>query len=106
MSKNDIILSVVDVSETVKESLRRFFKSLGRDVPEINDDTDLINATGASSDEGVDFAIDLSDAIGVEVPHNFNPFVHESGHRGMKVRELVEHSKTFVSALQEKSHGG
>jgi hypothetical protein len=106
MSKGDHVLSVVDVSETVKESLRRFFRSLGREIPEINDDIDLIEATGASSDEGVDFAIDLSDAIGVEVPHDFNPFVHPSGRRGMKVRELVEHSKTFVSALQEISHGG
>jgi hypothetical protein len=106
MSKSDHVLAVVDVPHAVKESLRQFFRSLGRDIPEINDDTDLIEAMGASSDEGVDFAIDLSDAIGVEVPYDFNPFVHASGRRGMKFRELVEHSKAFVSAIQEESHGG
>jgi hypothetical protein len=74
-------------------------------VPEFTDATDLIRATGATSDEGVDFAIDLSDAIGVEVPHSFNPFVHESGQRGMRFGELVQRAEGFVTAIKEESHG-
>ena len=96
---------VVDVPSAVKNALVGFFKSLGRDVPAINDDTNLITGTGASSDEGVDFAIDLADALGVHVPHKFNPFVHESGRRGMKFRELVEHAERFVAAGRKASSG-
>jgi hypothetical protein len=99
-------LDLVAVPGKVKAAILEFFRSLGRDVPEINDDTDLIKGTGASSDEGVDFAIDLSDALGIEVPHEFNPFVHESGNRGMRFGELVKHAKEFVSAVKGKPHGG
>jgi hypothetical protein len=106
MSKTNHVLALVDVPEKVRTALRHFFKSLGRDIPEINDETDLVRATGATSDEGVDFAIDLSDALGIEVPHDFNPFVHESGHRGMRFSELVKRSKEFVSAIKEGAHGG
>ena len=106
MGKNVNPLHSVDVAETVKVAIVRFFKSTGRDVPEINADTDLVKDTGASSDEGIDFAIDLSDALGVEVPHEFNPFVHESGERGMRFRELVERAKEFVSHAKESRHGG
>lgn len=106
MSNHHVALSLVDVPEKVKELLRQFFQSMGRDIPEINDDTDLILGTGASSDEGVDFAIDLSDALGVEVPLSFNPFVHESGRRGMKFGELVQCSRGFLFAPKEDSYGG
>jgi hypothetical protein len=106
MRKDHIPLALVDVPEKVKEELRQFFRSLGRDIPDINESTDLIQGTGASSDEGVDFAIDLSDALGVEVPHDFNPFVHKSGRRGMRFSELVQQCKEFVSAAKEDTHGG
>lgn len=91
-----------DISETVRSALADFFKSMGRQCPEIVNDTDLIASTGATSDEGVDFAIDLSDALGVEVPGDFNPFVHESGKRGRKFSELVVSARKFVS----ESKGG
>ena len=58
-------LSPVSVSEKVKRALTDFFRSLGRDkIDEINDETNLIEGTGASSDEGVDFAIDITDGVG------------------------------------------
>lgn len=97
--------TAVPVSEKVKKALVDFFGSLGRDIDEINDDTDLIRGTGASSDEGVDFALDLVDKLRVEVPENFNPFVHPSGERGMKFRELVEHAERFVAASKGGDHG-
>src|SRR5688572_7849396 len=90
--------SAVSVADNVRKALLDFFNSLGREINEINDDTDLIRNTGAASDEGVDFAIDLADVLGVEVPHEFNPFVHPSGRRGMSFRELVEHAERFVAA--------
>jgi hypothetical protein len=106
MSKINHALELVEVPDKVKVAIQEFFRSLGRDIPEINDDTDLIKGTGASSDEGVDFAIDLSDVLGIEVPHDFNPFVHDSGNRGMRFGELVKRAEGFVSAMKEDPHGG
>jgi hypothetical protein len=88
----------MSVSDKVKKALLDFFRSLGRDVDEINNDTDLIRDTGAASDEGVDFALDLADVLGAEVPNDFNPFIHPSGRRGMKFRELADHAERFVAA--------
>jgi hypothetical protein len=98
--------TVVSVAEKVKKALVDFFKSLGRDIDEINDDTDLIRNTGANSDEGIDFAIDLSEVLGSDVPKEFNPFVHTSGKRGMKFQELVEHAERFTAAQKGGGHGG
>ena len=93
--------TVVDVSDKVKAALVQFFHGMGREIDDLNDETDLINGTGASSDEGVDFAIDLSDALGVDIPHSFNPFVHPSGRRAMTLRELIEHANKFVRVEKE-----
>jgi hypothetical protein len=98
------MMGYADVPGAVKNCLRNFFTSLGRDVPEFEENTDLIEGTGACSDEGVDFAIDLQEALGVEVPNDFNPFVHESGRRGMRYRELVRHAERFVAASKEVAH--
>ncbi|MCI0631250.1 MAG: hypothetical protein L0Y44_11425 [Phycisphaerales bacterium] len=93
------------VAEIVRSTLIDFFESLDREIPDLRDESDLLTDTEASSDEGVDFAIDLSDALGVEVPNDFNPFVHESGRRGRKFGELVHWAERFVSNTKESSHG-
>ena len=95
---DEVSHSAMSVADKVQKAVLDFFRSLGRDIDQINDDTDLIRNTGAASDEGVDFAIDLADVLGADVPHDFNPFVHSSGKRGMKFRELVEHADHFVAA--------
>ena len=95
------MLETSEVPDAVRECLEDFFRSLNRDVPDFNDGTDLITGTGACSDEGVDFAIDLQDKLGVDVPNDFNPFVHESGRRGMRYGELVERAQRFVAAAKE-----
>ena len=94
-------MTVVNVSETVKTALAEFFRGLGREIDTLDDETDLIKGTGATSDEGVDFAIDLSDVLGVDVPNSFNPFVHPSGRRAMKLGELIEHANRFVRGEKE-----
>lgn len=86
-----------DTAETVRSALADFLLSIGRTVPDFTNNTDLIAATEATSDEGVDFAIDLQDVLGVDVPTDFNPFVHESGKRGRKFSELVASARQFVS---------
>ena len=97
---------LISVSETVKSALDQFLRSSGHEIPDLGGETDLLSEGAISSDEGVDFAIDLSDALGIEVPHDFNPFVHESGHRGRKFRELVEWAERFVANAKENNHAG
>jgi hypothetical protein len=105
MGKTRLALESIEISEAVKTALVEFFKSLHREIPEINSNTDLISDTGSCSDEGVDFAIDLSDVLDADVPNDFNPFVHESGRRGMKFSELVGHAQKFVSIAKEARDG-
>ncbi len=50
-----------------------------------------------SSDEGVDFVLGLCEALHVELPEDFNPFVHESGRRGLRVSEMMSRVENFVS---------
>lgn len=102
----DSSLSLVSVPDKVKKALVDFFRSLGRDIDEINNETDLVRSTGASSDEGIDFALDLADVLGVEVPDDFNPFVHPSGKRGMKFGELIEHAERFIAEREGGNHDG
>lgn len=90
-----------EIPERVLQCLKEFFLGLGRDVPVLDNDTDLLAGTGASSDEGVDFAIELEDALGVPVPNDFNPFVHVSGRRGMLCQELISHARQFIQNAKE-----
>ena len=55
--------------------------------------------------KGIDFAIDLSNILAADIPNDFNPFVHPSGHRAMKLRELIEYAGRFVSTTKEAGHG-
>jgi len=105
MSKDGSFVSV-SVPDAVKTALVEFFHGLGRDLDANDDEMDLITSTGASSDEGIDFAIDLSNILAADIPNDFNPFVHPSGRRGMKLRELIEFADRFVTATKEAGHGG
>jgi hypothetical protein len=97
--------NVLPVAEKVKNAVINFFRSMERQIDSISDETDLIRGTGASSDEGLDFALDLEEVLAVRVPDHFNPFVHPSGQRGMKLRELVEHAEQFIAADKGGDHG-
>lgn len=81
----------------VCRSLRAFLDSTGRAGQEFGDNTNLIRDLGLSSDEGVDFVLDLCVALRVELPEDFNPFVHESGRRGLRVSEMIGCVENFVS---------
>jgi hypothetical protein len=51
---------------------------------------------GLSSDEGVDFVLDLCEEFKFDFPKDFNPFVHGSGCRGRKLGEMVNAALSFV----------
>ena len=76
--------------------LGRFLRSTGRQSRDLSDSTHLVNELGLTSDEGVDFALDLCDEFKLDFPGDFNPFIHSGGRRGLRVGEMV---KTIVSHL-------
>lgn len=78
------------IRSTAERCLRQFLDSTGRTDKEFRDDTSLINGLGLSSDEGVDFVLDICEALRVELPADFNPFVHESGERSLNVSEMLD----------------
>ena len=84
------------VGAVVCRCLRAFLDSTGRAGAEFGDRTNLIRDLGLSSDEGVDFVLDLCDALDVDLPEDFNPFVHESGRRGLRVSEMISRVENLV----------
>jgi acyl carrier protein len=80
--------------------LRQFLQSTGRGSVVLSDRTHLTRDLGLSSDEGVDFVLDLCDALGVDLPGDFNPFVEESGRRGRRVGQMVKAVLSFVPARE------
>jgi hypothetical protein len=73
----------------VTACLRKFLASTGRAKLTFDGRTDLIRDLGLTSDEGVDFVLDLCDSFEFEFPSDFNPFVHDDGRRGRRLDEMV-----------------
>lgn len=86
--------------DRVLELLQKFLASTGRIGVTVNDQTHLKDDLGLSSDEGVDFALDLCDGFKAEFPLDFNPFIEDSGRRGRKFKELVQAVETLLSAAE------
>lgn len=90
-------MKVTSVRLTVGRCLRAFLDSTGRAGVGFGDNTNLIRDLGLASDEGIDFVLDLCNALHVDLPEDFNPFIHESGDRGRKVSEMISRVEYFVS---------
>lgn len=86
-----------DVRQKVLTCLRQFLDSTGRTGRDFNDKTNLMTGLGLSSDEGVDFVLDLCDAVGFNFPNDFNPFVHDNGKRGRRVGEMISGVASHLS---------
>jgi len=92
--------SSTDGREAVIDCLRRFLESTGRAAVELSDRIHLMRDLGLSSDEGIDFVLDLCDEFEFDFPADFNPFVHESGRRGRRLGEMVNAVISFVPAKE------
>jgi len=90
-------MSNTPVKSTVRRRLREFLDSTGRSQQEFEDDTNLISGLGLSSDEGVDFVLDLCESLQVDLPADFNPFVDETGRRGLRVSEMLSRVENLAS---------
>lgn len=89
-----------DHSDQVRRCLREFLDSTGHRDLAFSDDSNLIRDLGLKSDEGVDFVLDLCDTFNFNFPEDFNPFVHKSGRRGRKVKELIAAVKEYLGASE------
>lgn len=85
---------------TVTACLGQFLASTGRANLVFDDRANLIRDLGLSSDEGVDFVLDLCDTFSFEFPADFNPFVHDDGRRGRSLIEMIRAVENFVSAAE------
>ncbi len=90
-------MSEESVRSNVHRCLQSFLNSTGRAGAGFGDDTNLIQGLGLSSDEGVDFVLDLCEALHVELPNDFNPFIHENGRRGLRVSEMIRRVESLVA---------
>lgn len=75
--------------EKILRCLGDFLESTGRQNVVLYDNTHLTRGLGLSSDEGVDFVLDLCRAFAFDFPKSFNPFVHDDGRRGRRIHEMV-----------------
>jgi len=91
------------IQEKVRQCLRSYLDSTGRTGNEFSDNTDLVQGLGLSSDEGVDFALDLCEVLQVSLPDDFNPFIHESGHHGLQVSEMTSIVDNLVSSSGDET---
>ena len=96
-------ISSSEVREGVIEILREMVSA--RDTPEINDGTDPIHGLGLVSDDGLDFACEISTRFGFHFPDDLNPFVDDAGHRARLVREIVDLIAPMIPDIKE-AHSG
>jgi hypothetical protein len=86
----------------VVDVLRGLLSEAG--VP-IDDSTDPICGLGLTSDDGLDFACDVSRQLGFHFPDDQNPFVDDAGHRARRVGEIVDLIVTMTSGIKEARRG-
>ena len=92
--------SLEDISDRVRERLRRFLHSSDRATEKLTDQTNLFTTLGLSSDEGLDLVLDLCDEFQFDFPGSFNPVVHPDGKRGNSVGELIAEVRRLLPARE------
>lgn len=85
------------IEDRVHACLTRFVQGCGVAVPVLKPNTDLHGGLGLTSDQGVEFVLDLCEEFSFDFPKEFNPVVHDSGKRGRKVQELVAEVERMLS---------
>lgn len=77
-----------EVRDLYLKALREF---LGDKAPaDLSEDTDPFKDLGLDSEDGVDFACELSERFGCKIPDNLNPWVDDTRHRPRKLGESID----------------
>ena len=95
--------SIYEIREQVVEVLRGMVK--GDPTSEIGDGTEPIRGLGLVSDDGLDFACEISIKLDFHFPDDQNPFVDDSGQRARNVSEIVELIAPMIAGTKEASCG-
>ena len=90
------------VLECVLELLEQM--TAGSDHPKIGADTDPIRGLGLCSDDGIDFACEISARLGFHFPDDKNPFIDDTGHRSRPVAEIVTLVYSMLPSGTEATH--
>ena len=91
----------VATEDIVIECLQSFVDSGEHENVTVDGATNPIAGLGCVSEDGIDFAIDLSDRLGWRLPDEFNPFVNDAGTRARTVAEIAEKIDE-IAATQRK----
>lgn len=77
-----------EVRDLYMKALREF---LGDKAPdELSEATDPFKDLGLDSEDGVDFACELSEKLGYKVPDDLNPWVDDAQHRARRLGESID----------------
>lgn len=77
-----------EVRDLYMKSLRGF---LGTRAPDdLNESIDPFNDLGLDSEDGVDFACELSKNLGFKIPNDLNPWVDDVRHRALRFGESID----------------
>ncbi len=91
-----------EVHDCVLSALRHM---LADPSAEIDETTNPIRGLGFISDDGLDFACEISDRLNFHFPDKKNPFVDDSGRRARRVGEIIDLICPMVQENQEAAHG-
>lgn len=94
-SRAEILACVIDV-------LQGYVTDQGTPI---NEGTDPIRGLGLVSDDGLDFACEVSSRLGFHFPDDLNPFVDDSGQRARRVGEIADLIATMTKVAEE-AHSG
>lgn len=77
-----------EVRDLYMKALREF---LGDKAPDnLSETTDPFKDLGLDSEDGVDFACELSQRFGIKIPDDVNPWVDDAQHRARQIGESID----------------
>ncbi|OGR11348.1 MAG: hypothetical protein A2341_19290 [Deltaproteobacteria bacterium RIFOXYB12_FULL_58_9] len=75
-----------DVREAVLKAIRQLLED---PTAVLTDETSPIDGLDLDSEDGLDFADSVSEALGVEIPVNVNPFKNDDEQKPRKIGEII-----------------
>lgn len=88
-------------SDEAVERIVQELLSRGGHAGSVSDGANLMLA-GLTSQDGVELACDLEARLGIAIPADFNPLVHESGNRMRTLGELKAWARAQQPAAAKK----
>lgn len=78
----------IEVRDLYMKALREFLGD--KESADLSEETDPFEDLGLDSEDGVDFACELSERFGCKIPDNLNPWVDDSLHRARRLGESID----------------